>query len=163
MGSPPRAQEVAKWQQKYRVDWDAADGRNGGAERTVWEILSEMERVKYQTGEKNQGAVTKKKRSGRGEDIRAGQSPCGVGLGDALQVPMEDIAGAVRLFRAPEARRMRGGAAPNHHGHLARIPVELFAFTHCSAGCVELSHKHLPVFEAEGFCKWHHGLGERQK
>ena len=46
---------------------------------------------------------------------------------------------------------MRGRAAPNHHGHLARIHVELFAFTHCSAECVELSHKHLPVFEAEGF------------
>ena len=34
-----RAPEVAKWQQKYRVDWDATDGRNGGAQQTVWEIL----------------------------------------------------------------------------------------------------------------------------
>ena len=42
-----RAQEVVKWQQKYRVDWDATDGRNGGAQRTVWEILLEMERFKY--------------------------------------------------------------------------------------------------------------------
>ena len=25
-----RALEVAKWQRKYRVDWDAIDGRNGG-------------------------------------------------------------------------------------------------------------------------------------
>ena len=35
-------------------------------------------------------------------------------LGDAHQLPKEDIAGAVRLFRAPAAsavRRMRGGAA----------------------------------------------------
>ena len=24
-----RESEVAKWQQKYRVDWDAPDGRNG--------------------------------------------------------------------------------------------------------------------------------------
>ena len=39
-----RTPEVAKWQQKYRVDWDATDGRNGGAKRTVWEILMEMER-----------------------------------------------------------------------------------------------------------------------
>ena len=30
-----RAPEVAKWQQKYRVDWDATDGRNGGAQRAV--------------------------------------------------------------------------------------------------------------------------------
>ena len=27
-----RAPEVAKWQLKYRVDWDATDGRNGGAQ-----------------------------------------------------------------------------------------------------------------------------------
>ena len=27
-----RAQEVAKWQKKYRVDWDATGGRNGGAQ-----------------------------------------------------------------------------------------------------------------------------------
>ena len=33
-----RAPEVAKWEQKYRVDWDATDGRNGGAQRTVWEF-----------------------------------------------------------------------------------------------------------------------------
>ena len=39
-----RALDVAKWQQKYRVDWDATDGRNGGAQQTVWETLVEMER-----------------------------------------------------------------------------------------------------------------------
>ena len=32
-----RAPEVAQWQCKYRIEWDATDGRNGGAERTVWE------------------------------------------------------------------------------------------------------------------------------
>ena len=31
-----RAPEVATWQQKYCIDWDATDGRNGGAQRTVW-------------------------------------------------------------------------------------------------------------------------------
>ena len=40
-----RAPEVAKWQQKYRVDWDATSGRNGGAQQTVWELLIEMERL----------------------------------------------------------------------------------------------------------------------
>ena len=40
-----RGPEVAKWQQKCRVDWDATDGRNGGAQRTVWEALMEMERL----------------------------------------------------------------------------------------------------------------------
>ena len=39
-----RAPEVAKWQQRFRIDCDAADGRNGGAQRTVWEMLMEMER-----------------------------------------------------------------------------------------------------------------------
>ena len=37
-----RAPEVAKWQQKSRVDWDAADGRNGGAQRRVWDMLVEV-------------------------------------------------------------------------------------------------------------------------
>ena len=40
-----RAPEVARWQQKYRVDLDATDGRNGAAQRTVWEVLMEMERI----------------------------------------------------------------------------------------------------------------------
>ena len=48
---------MAKRQQKNRVDWDATDGRNGGAHRTVWEILLEMERFKYQAGGKDMGAI----------------------------------------------------------------------------------------------------------
>ena len=39
-----RVPEVAKWQHKYQVDWDATDGRNGGAQRTVWEVMMDMER-----------------------------------------------------------------------------------------------------------------------
>ena len=39
-----RAPEVAKWQQKYRVDWDATDGRNGGAQQTVVGNFDGMER-----------------------------------------------------------------------------------------------------------------------
>ena len=31
------APQVTKWQQGYHVGWDATDGPNGGAERTVWE------------------------------------------------------------------------------------------------------------------------------
>ena len=38
------APEVAKWQLEYRVDWNATDGRNGGAQQT-WEILMEMEQI----------------------------------------------------------------------------------------------------------------------
>ena len=52
-----RAPEVAKWQMKYRVDWDATDGRNGGAQQTVWEILMKMDRLVGQAKEEGQGAV----------------------------------------------------------------------------------------------------------
>ena len=52
-----RAPEVAKWQQKDRVDWDATDGRNGGAQRTVWEVLMEMERFNGRAKAEDRGAV----------------------------------------------------------------------------------------------------------
>ena len=87
-----RALEVAKWQQKYRVHWDATDGRNGGADRTLLELLMEMERLKCHIFG-----------LGSGERLRAGQSSSGSGLGDALQLSQEDVAGALRIFRAPEA------------------------------------------------------------
>ena len=48
---------MAKWQQKYCVDWDATDGRNGGAHQTVWEVLMEMERFKYRARKEDLGAV----------------------------------------------------------------------------------------------------------
>ena len=52
-----RAPEVAKWQQKYRVDWDATDGRNGGAQRTEREVLMEMERFDGRAKAEDRGAV----------------------------------------------------------------------------------------------------------
>ena len=52
-----RALEVAKWQHTYRIESDATDERNGGALRTVWENLLEMDKFKYQAGEKDQGAI----------------------------------------------------------------------------------------------------------
>ena len=48
---------MAKWQQKYRVDWDATDGRNGGAQRTVWEVLMEVERFNGRAKAEDRGAV----------------------------------------------------------------------------------------------------------
>ena len=80
---------------------DATDGRNGGAQRTVWEVLMEMERFKYRAGEEELGSSGPG--AGPGEGLRAGQFSCGVDLGDALQLPKKDIAGAVWLLRAPEA------------------------------------------------------------
>ena len=52
-----RASEEAKWQQKYRVDWDATHGRNGEAQQTVWEMLMEMDRFDGKVNEEDQGAV----------------------------------------------------------------------------------------------------------
>ena len=52
-----RAPEVAKWQQKNRVDWDATDGRNGGAQRTVWQVLMEMERFNGRVKAEDRGPV----------------------------------------------------------------------------------------------------------
>ena len=48
---------MAKWQQRYRIDWDANDGRNGGAQRTFCKILTEMERFKSRAEEEDLGAV----------------------------------------------------------------------------------------------------------
>ena len=48
---------MAKWQMKYRVDWDATDGRNGAAQQTVWETLMEMARFYGKAKEEDQGAV----------------------------------------------------------------------------------------------------------
>ena len=48
---------MMKWQQRYRIEWDATDGRNGGAQRTVWDILMDIERYKYRAGEEDLGAV----------------------------------------------------------------------------------------------------------
>ena len=48
------------------------------------------------------------------------------GLGDAFQLPKEDLEGAVRLLRTPgtcAVRRLCGRAAPDHHGHFARVNV----------------------------------------
>ena len=142
-----RAPDVAKWLQKYRVHlgcYRRANWRSSA--QSVWEVFMEMKRF-------NGRAKSRRKRTvalvaGPCEGIRASQPTDGLGLGDALQLPKEDVAGAVWSFQAPEAsavRRLRGGAAPDHHGHLARVQVELFAFTHCSA-------KNPTVFEAEGFC-----------
>ena len=91
-----RAPEVAKWQQKYCVDWDATDGRNGGVQPTVWEVLMEMERLEWKG--KSRGSRSCGLGPRPGEGIRASQPSCGLGLGDAFQLSKEDVAGAVRLL-----------------------------------------------------------------
>ena len=99
----------AKWQQKYSVDWDATDGRNGGAQQYSLGSIDGDGEVQIREPNKQCGkywwkwkdltgeAGSRRSRSfglgaGPGEGLRAGQSSCGVGLGDALQFPKEDLA-----------------------------------------------------------------------
>ena len=114
-----RAPKVANWQPKYRVEWDATDGRNGGAQQTVWEVLVEMERFDGKAKEGKQGAVALVLDLAKALES---WSPSGLGVGNALQFPKEDIEGAVWLLRAPEA---------------SAVEVELSVFMYCTAGCVE--------------------------
>ena len=132
-----RAPEVAKWHQKYRVDWDATDGRNGGVQQTVWEILMEMEGVDGKAKDEDQGAALFLDLAKAFERISL---PVVWAWATHLSLPRKIFASAVRVLRAPEAsavRRMCGGAAPDNHGHLARVEVELLASACCSGGCVE--------------------------
>ena len=39
-----------------KVVWVATDGRNGGAERTAWKTLLDMERFDCRAGDMDQGA-----------------------------------------------------------------------------------------------------------
>ena len=125
---------MAKWQQTYRVDWDAADGRNGGAQQSVWEIVMEMERFSGNAKGEDQGAVALVL------DLAKAFERVSWALGNTLQLPKEDFTSALRLLRAPQesaVRRMCGRTATNHHGHFARIQVDLLAVAHCVPGCTE--------------------------
>ena len=87
-----RAPEVAKWQQKYRVDWDAADGRHGGAQRTVWEVLMETERFYGKAKEEDQGAVALVL------DLAKAFEPVVCAWATHFSFPKKNIAGTVRLL-----------------------------------------------------------------
>ena len=157
-----RASEVMKWQQRYRTEWDAVNGRNGGAQRTVCEILMEMERFKYRTGEEDLGAVALVLDLAKAFEqvsllvVRA--------LGDTLQLFREDLAAAMRVLRAQEAsavRKMRSSAAPSHHGHLAKIKMEFLTSSYRVAACIEWGYS--PSAEVEGLCGRHHSTLDWEK
>ena len=76
---------MAKWQQKYRVGWDATDGRK-------WRSSADSLGNFVVDGEVQ---IPSGLGPGPGEGLRAGESPCGVGVGNALQFPKEDLAGAL--------------------------------------------------------------------
>ena len=71
-----------------------------------------------------------------------------------LSFPRKILRVLCGLFRAPEAgtvRGMCGRAARDHHGYPAKVQVELLAFTHCIAGCIEESHKKYPPSKLRDF------------
>ena len=74
-------------------------GESGEAEQTVWELLLDMERVKYQAGEK--GPRNGSPGLGSGETFRAGQSSSGVGV--SMYFPRKIWGGAMRILRASAA------------------------------------------------------------
>ena len=102
---------------RYR---DGKHGAHGGAERTDWETLLEMERFDYRAGEMEIALVLNLAKASE----RAGQSPSCLGLGDALHSLMEDVACFTRVLCGyfEHQRRVRFVGAsrsrPDHHGHL---------------------------------------------
>ena len=62
--------------------------------------MIEMEELSEQKGRRSRSCGLG---LGPDEGLRARQPPCGLGLGVVLQLPKEDLAGAVWVFRAPEA------------------------------------------------------------
>ena len=134
------ASEVAKWQQRYRIEWHAFDCRNGGAQRTVRENLMVMERFKCRAREEDLGAMDLVL------DLAKAFERVSIPVVWAwathssfprkiLRVPCECYAGTFSI--RGECSSKDGGAAPDHHGHLARIKMELLASTFCVAGCAE--------------------------
>ena len=125
---------MAKWQQRYRIDWDANDGRNGGAQRTFCEILSEMERFKSRAEEEDLGAVALVL------DLAKAFERVSLlvmwAWATHFSFPSKILRVLCRYFehqRPSAVRRMCGGTAPDHHGHLVRVKVVYFS-THCAAG-----------------------------
>ena len=98
-----RALEVAKWQQRCRIDWDATDGRNLRAQAYSMGNVDGDGEVLIPSGRRRLGSGG----PGPGEGLREGQSSCGVGPDNALQFPKKDIAGALWVFRAPEAGSLK--------------------------------------------------------
>ena len=90
------------------------DGRNGGADRTVWEMLLEMER---KNSRQEKSSRSDRFGLGSGDSFRVGKSSSGVGLGDAFHFPRKILRVLWGVLRA-------GVFSLN----------ELLAITYCIAG-----------------------------
>ena len=75
------------------MEWHVTDGRNEGAQQTVWEILMEMERSNGKAKEEDQGALALVLDLAKA--FERVSLPCGLGLGDTFQFRKEDLAGAL--------------------------------------------------------------------
>ena len=83
--------------QKYRVDWDATAGRNGGAQQTVWEILMEMERFNGRAKAADQGALALV--LDQAKALERVSLPVVWAWATHFRIPKEDFASAVGVLR----------------------------------------------------------------
>ena len=123
------------------------DGRNGGAQQTVWEILLEMGRFNGKAKEEDQGALA------LALDLAMAFKRVSLLVVWAWATPFGFPRRILRVLCGYyEFEGCVGGAASDHHGHPARVQVELFASTCCIARCAERGYTKFPFVEIEGFC-----------
>ena len=92
-----------------------------------WEILLEMDRLNGKAKEKDQGALASVLDLAKAFE-RISLPVVWAWAAGAFQFPKKDLASPVRVLGAlavSTVRRMRGGVASDHFGHLARVQVEL--------------------------------------
>ena len=121
---------------KYRVDWDATDSRNGGAQRTVVEVLMEMKRINGRLKVEDRGAVALVLDLAKA--FERVSLPVVWAWATHFCFPRKILRVLCGYFEPSAVRRMCGGAAHGHHGHPAWVKVELLAPTYSA--------------EVEGFC-----------
>ena len=114
------------------AEWDATDGRIGGAGSTVWETLLEMERFDYIARADLVGIAL-------GLDLAKAFARVSLPVVLAWQhISIFPGRSCVRFAATSNTegavRRMCGRAAPDHYGHSIWVKVELLAPAHCVAG-----------------------------
>ena len=112
---------MAKWQQKYRVDWDATDGRNGRAQQ-VWEILLEMERCNGKPMEDDQEVALVLDLAKAFERVSLPVVWAWATHFSFTRKTLRVLCGYLEP-QASSIRRLCGGTTPDHHGHPARVKV----------------------------------------
>ena len=111
-------------------------------------LLMEMERFDGKAKEGEQGAVAlvlDLAKAFERVSLRRG-----VGLGNALQLPKEVLAVAVRVLSSTRGECSSKDAWQSRSGPSRLFCLPVFAC--CTARCAERSHKNLSIFEAGGFC-----------